>query len=660
MKAKLTLTLFVIGCSIALADPAAAKEAVELDGGPEDPDSGLEEADLEADGGPYEKDVEEDGDVGAEPEAAGESQPEEEPPPVPAEPPCDENPRTMCGHTPRPDPTPVNFRGTETFIAEYVGDNGPINEADYGDDDNYWLFRNLLYLQASNRYFDSAVRLDLTMFQDPPGRVTHEEFAGRWGPGAGGFTTLDYDNDFRVERIHGTAHIGNLHITAGDFYVNFGRGMALSLIKLDDVGVDNALRGGRVEYRLPRRLKFVLVGGVVNSLNVDPITRQVVEDDPLDRIVGARIEWEVMDALTLGVHGVFMRPRYDSETEIDPERINIDQGTGVGVINGGASAELHLGGAHLYLEGNGQKHDNFRPAYPNEDVMDESGGAVFGEFSYDLSPFMIKAEGMFYRRWLMEGAYRGSSTTIPGQPTPYHHMVTLEPVWMVINSFGNAEGGRLTGDYYIKKSDTQLTLMSSFIFYEGGLLPIGVWEDHPPTFIVHPILKVRQIFGDSGISLALEGGFRYETTEEPEPNHEDNGRLWHVMADLSWPITGPHSVELKMELRRHDLHVSESVPHWITLATLGYDMSGVFGVAFIHEYSDETAGSDVKIGDWTYFMPRHNYLWAMLTYHPPKPLDGLTLRLLAGSQRGGIKCAGGVCREYPDAVGAKLEAVFRF
>ncbi|MBW2459409.1 MAG: hypothetical protein JRI68_33260 [Deltaproteobacteria bacterium] len=100
--------------------------------------------------------------------------------------------------------------------------------------------------------------------------------------------------------------------------------------------------------------------------------------------------------------------------------------------------------------------------------------------------------------------------------------------------------------------------------------------------------------------------------------------------------------------------------YWVTLASLGYDWSGLFGITGIYEYSDETAGAEGMIGDWEVPLPLQHYFWAMLTIHPPKPLDGLTLRLIGGSQRGGIKCAGGICRRYPDAVGGKLEAVYRF
>lgn len=550
----------------------------------------------------------------------------------------------------------VDYRFTETFLAEYVGDNGPTNEGAYGDDDDFWVFRNLFYAQAGNRDFDSGLRLDVGLFQGPPDRVDGDAFY--WGEGAGGYTTLNYGNDVRLERIYGTAHAGDLHLTVGDFYVSFGRGIALSLVKLDDVGEDTALRGARVEYRVPRAVKVVLVGGVVNALNVDPITKQVFADDPLDGVAGARVEWEIADALSLGVHGVLLRPRFDDEGDVDPDRLFVDQGPGVAAAGGGASAELHAGGFQLYLEGNAQSHDNYRPA---EDVTGESGYAVFGEASYDLSPFLVKAEGLFYRRWLVEGAYRGSYPTASGNPAiPYNNMPTLEPVWMTINSRGNAEGGRLTGDLFFRRTETQLTLGAAALFYEGGLQPMGAWTDHPPTFAVHPILKARQAFGDSGVNASAEGGYRYEATDEPLAGHEADGRLWHAALDVSVPISGPHSVEAKVELRRHDLHVSESVPHWVMLASLGYDMSGAFGMTLVHEYSDETAGADLLLGGWELPLPRRHYVWALVNAHLPRPLDGLTLRLLGGAQRGGIKCAGGVCRLYPDSVGARLEAIYRF
>ncbi|MDJ0764784.1 MAG: DUF6029 family protein [Myxococcota bacterium] len=566
-----------------------------------------------------------------------------------------------CGRTiERRAPPPVNFKATESLISEYIGTNGNAEDGGdaFGDDDEFWSFRNMLYFQAGNRDFDSSMRIDTTLFHNPPAYVDPLDFVS----GGNGYTVYNYDNDFRIERIYGKVTLGNFKLIAGDFYVNFGRGMALSLVKQDDAGVDNTLRGARVEYAIPRKLKAILVGGVVNASNIDVLTHQVQRDDPLDKIAGARLEWEALDALSLGAHGVFLQPRFKEDTDIAYDRIYVDQSPGMQAINGGATAELHAGGLHVYLEGNGQVHSNYRPVEGRDDVIDESGYAAFGEVSYDLSPFNIKAEGIFYKRWLMDGPYRGSVPSEPTQavPLPYHHLVTLEPKWMVIKSLGNAEGGRLTGDLYLKTTDTQLTLTTALIHYEGGLMPGGTWTDHPPTLVVHPIFKAVQIFGKTNIQATLEGGFRYETTDEPEVEDEDNGTLAHVMADVALPITGPHSLEFKEELRRYKLHVTEGNEYWVVMTTLAYEWSGAFGLSLVHEYSDQTAGNVGSIAGWEIPLPRKHYLLANLNIHAPAPLDGLSLRILAGSQRGGFKCFGGVCREYPDLVGVKIDASYRF
>jgi hypothetical protein len=411
------------------------------------------------------------------------------------------------------------------------------------------------------------------------------------------------------------------------------------------------------------------MGGITNALNVDPLTHAMQEDDPMDRVAAANAEWQIADAISISGHGVFLEPRFKSADDIDsPDKLWVDQGPGIRVISGGGSLELHAAGLSMYLEGNGQTHNIYRVT-SGDTVKNESGYGAYGEIAYDFAPYMkkatflLKGEGIFYGKWLMEGAYRGSSPKVLGPPVQYHHMPTLEQKWMVMHSLGNAQGGRLTGNIFIKKSDTQITIPVSLIKYLGGLTQMGRWDDYPPTLIINPMLTLRQNFGKSGIMLYLEGGYRYEQTDEPQPNHPDNGYLWNTTADLSIPIKGPHSIELKNELQRHHLGVSETNDDfWVTMTTLGYDMAGVWGIALIHEYSNEIPGSkdDVKIGNWALPLPDNHYGWAMLNFHAPKPLDGLSMRLTGGSQRGGLKCAGGVCRVYPDAVGAKLEVVYRF
>ncbi len=554
-----------------------------------------------------------------------------------------------------PPSDPVRWSGTETFQTEYVGDNGSINEGVYGDDDNFTRFRNILHLGAGNSTIRTGLRLDATMFNNPPYRVTHDDFI----PGGSGYTTLNFQNDFRVERIEGNASLGDLEVTLGDFHVNFGRGMILSLLKMDELGEDHALRGARLSYRVKRALKLDIVGGVVNTLNIDPVTRHIIEDDPLDRILGLRGEWQILDAFSIGAHTVMMKPRFTDYEQISSERVFIDQGPGVGLISGGGSLEMHLEGFHVYVEGNGQAHDNFRAT--DEALRDGSGAAVFGEISYDLSPVSVKGEGIFYRHWLMEGAYRGPTNSFAlSQPVVYNHMVTLEPDFIPIKSFGNAFGGRLSGDLYLERADLELSLKSTFIQYVGGLLPRGDWHDHPETLTIHPILAAKKRFSGTDIEVDLSGGGRFETTDKPQISGVDSGHLWHVEGAVTVPIRGPHGIEVKGEVRRHALEVTEGIDYYVTLATVGYHLAGILDVTLAHEYSDELTIDEMKIGSATWPLPAHHYAWIMSSVQMPKPLDGLRLQLFFGSQRGGIKCAGGICRRYPDSLGASVEAVYRF
>lgn len=556
---------------------------------------------------------------------------------------------------------PVTLRATEVLISEYVGDNSNRLELGHGDDDNFWVFRNILHLNANNRYLEGGARVDALGFAHPPGYVSPEELS--LYPGGRGYTTLIYQNDVRIERAHLSARLGELQLTVGDFYVNFGRGMVLSLIKQHDIGVDNALRGGRLHYTVPGRLEFVLVGGVINGSNVDPVTHQLWRDDPLDRIVGSRVEYTANEALDLSIHGVFMRPRFTEESAVDETRNRIDQGTGIGLLSGGATVEWRADNTTMYLEGNAQQHDNYRPPGDHQDVHNETGYAAYGELSYNVSALMIQLQGFFYRRWLMEGPYRGSSGSLSfiGAPVPYHHLVTLEPKWMTINALGNASGGRLTGSLFISRTDTQLTLQTAGIVYERGLVPQGSWTDgHPRCAIVHPIVEVRQNIGSAPITVVLNGGYRYERALEPAPAGKRQGRLWHVKGDITLPLNGPHSIELVGEVRRHELHVNELNEHWITASSLQYAIAGRFDVAVLHEFSDQTMATAMKIGSWRLPFKENHYFTGAISFHAPRPLEGLSLKLSCGAQRGGIKCLGGVCREYPEAVGGRLEATYRF
>ncbi len=543
--------------------------------------------------------------------------------------------------------------GVETFSAEWIGDNGKANESLYGDDDNFSRYINRLYFDTKHEGFDGALRLDTTFFLLPPKRVDVDNFA----PGGSGYTILDYDNDYRLEHLHGTVRAGKLTAVLGDFYASFGRGMVLSLVKTDEFGEDNRLRGAKLDYRIPRKLQVTLLGGVVNAANVDFLTKQILRDDPLDRIGGARIQWEMLDALGLSAHAIIVKPRFTDSEQIAPDRLYVDRGPGVDIVSGGGSAEIHIEGIHVYVEGNGQAHTNHRAM--GRDAQSESGAAVYGEISYDLSGFSIKAEGIHRRRWLMEGPYRGSGSIVTAKPLSYHNMPTLEENFVPLKSSENASGMRLSTDYHAARINLDLKLKCTVIKYLGGLLPNGKWNDSPPILTVHPTAEADVKLRNSSSTIRLAGGGRSEHTNKPELAGVDFGGLWHVETYLMFAIQNFGSINTFAQLRRHELNITEGHDYYAASVGLGYALAGRFDVSAAYEYSNDSNTGQNRIGTIPWLAAYH-FLCFRSTVHLSSIRKGMSLKLFAGSERGGIKCAGGMCRQVPNSVGVRLDMSLSF
>ena len=106
-------------------------------------------------------------------------------------------------------------------------------------------------------------------------------------------------DDARLERIHlAYRGLGPLRVEAGDDYVAFGHGVALSLRKVDPLGLDTSLQGGRIDY-LGSGVRATVLGGRTNPQNLDPIELRVV-DDVNDLLAGGELSVDLGDAGAIG------------------------------------------------------------------------------------------------------------------------------------------------------------------------------------------------------------------------------------------------------------------------------------------------------------------------------------------------------------------------
>jgi hypothetical protein len=80
---------------------------------------------------------------------------------------------------------------------------------------------------------------------------------------------------------------------------------------------------------------------------------------------------------------------------------------------------------------------------------------------------------------------------------------------------------------------------------------------------------------------------------------------------------------------------------------LGVDWASVGGLTFEFGFDSQNKSDDA----------RNLFYAGILVAHLT---DRLELRGTVGTQRGGIKCIAGVCRQFPEFTGGRIEAIARF
>src|SRR3954469_10203184 len=211
---------------------------------------------------------------------------------------------------------PLRVGIVESLYASYHGDLGPglISETDVNgaptSSPRFVDIQSRLNVDLGWRRFRAFTRFDTAAYLDRP--------AGSCGPDATTPVALRSrfcQNPFYVEKW-GLEYSGRaIEAVLGDFYVSFGRGMVLSIRKIDELGIDTTLRGGKLVYH-EDRIAATMVLGVTNMQNVDEATGRSVRDyapestflrpvpAPRDFIGGSRIEYRFFDRVNVGLHEV--------------------------------------------------------------------------------------------------------------------------------------------------------------------------------------------------------------------------------------------------------------------------------------------------------------------------------------------------------------------
>lgn len=194
--------------------------------------------------------------------------------------------------------------GTPNNPERRVSVNGSVQvDAIFPEEENGVKYREKLlgnvYANAGlfSKYVDAGLRVEY-LDHPMPAFYTSQDFKG-WGIG----------------NFYATGKYKGFQLTAGDIYEQFGSGLILRTYEDRALGIDNAIRGGRLSVDALKGFHFALLGGV---------QRRYWEWTSKSSVYGADVEWHLQDNIaalerhgivwTLGVSWVQKRERY-SESE---------------------------------------------------------------------------------------------------------------------------------------------------------------------------------------------------------------------------------------------------------------------------------------------------------------------------------------------------------
>ncbi len=502
-----------------------------------------------------------------------------------------------------------------------------------GEEVPYGLLLDRLNLVAAADGFDAAARIDGMLFFDPPEPQTGE-----------------FRDDARIERLTAGYRLdigqSDVGLKIGDFYRQLGRGILLSLRKEDEIGVDIALRGGELAV-LGESLDVTLFAGRTNPVNLDNVSEKFVGPttggaataqrfigEPGDVVAGGEAKLRGLGPLQIAAHGVYVGADYQTASAEVEARV-----VGVG---GAMQVPDLLEVGSLYVEVDwlrNQREDRLFVGRTSNTSAD--GLAAYGTLELFLGDVGVVAEGLYLDQFDVNG---GPNQALE-RPFTYNQPPTVERIDQEVLNNRNVLGGRLRLDYVLLDGDMTV--------YGNGMLRLSDPGLESEVTAVHAYGGFELSYDRGRSRLSASGGWRDEdltggaAASDLKSMVHGEGEWLHAFA--AWAL----SLSTLNELRTLD--APTGVTEYVRGSTLvgvefGHSAGWMKGFAeklsltFELGYDDQDQSADARtlyyagIVDWT--------------------LDArLRVRALAGTQRGGLKCIGGVCRIFPEFAGGRLDII---
>jgi len=471
-----------------------------------------------------------------------------------------------------------------------VMDSRTDNENGNPDDDDYGVVVDRLNVGAQADGYSVETRIDANGFIQPP--------------------TEQFQTQIRMERLTARSTFAGVQLELGDFYEQLGRGIALSVRKLPEAGVDVSIFGARARSE-GEHLAYTLFGGVANTANIDMVSMHAVKDTH-DILAGGLVELFPADGVRTGTYALLNQPQ---ET-ILPGLVDRSLTSG-GYVDMPALVDF----AGAYVE-----------AIVQQRVLagqPQIGSAALVEGELRFFDAVVNTELML----LNDFDQKGSRNTALGARFDYNRPPTLERIDQEVINNRDLVGARLRGEYFFFDWDTLL--------YGNVVVRLNEPGEASELYQTHVFGGFEFTFDAGASRLAGAVGYRHEqqptqTVAVKTMSHFDIDYVQALGAGVALHFTS-----------NTQFRTLEQRGYFWGSTFLGLEKTGLGGATFELGYD----GFDPSPG------VRNVFYAGIVNYELS---ERITLQGIAGNQRGGIKCVSGVCREWPAFSGVRGTMIMRF
>lgn len=579
-----------------------------------------------------------------------------------------------------------NVQITETSIVakrfEARDREDPLNQG-------YASWLNRLNLQLDYKRITVTTRLDSALYLDRPEDRSYALPNDKRDAIFDGASR--YRDSLYPAKLWVTYKGDRVSVTVGDTYVQFGRGLVLSMRRIDELGIDTTIRGGKVVVQ-EDPFALTLVGGLANPARVDDATGRAlflpkdVPGEPLlraplfgsDRIVGAALQSGRGLPITTSTHVMHLSRcapyRYDAGGRVIDGELDRPVGTcapgateqwqatlplGIArsgeVTNAGQSVEVPSlwGHGSLYLEGAVQKTE------PGTVLLDRTeGNALYGSLVTSGGPLTNTFEVKSYRNFYPVQASVNTNKAAAFSNVAYSAPPTAEDITQD-SMFGSynacVDGGRNRLDTNLSSS---LLVWGSYgYFVTKSEAPGGICDEKGRSLAddkagtrhtVTDLTPGLQYRWDKNKSLAV---VTFTLRNDVNDRNERYYRERSFTYDINKHLGGAFTLEVQGRHRVRD-QLGENI--------LDGDLRGRAWVQGEHQNGIKISPKWVLAQGVEYTSLSGQPFWYFNGNLAYRFTPESNLRIFGGQNRGGLKCVSGVCRFFPPFSGVRAELTLRF